>query len=422
MSYKIKKIKAREILDSRGNPTVEVKVILEDGIVGIAKVPSGASTGVHEALELRDNNPKRYHGKGVLKACSNVNEKISKILKGQDIREQRKIDEMMIKEDGTENKSKFGANAILGVSLALSYAAAQALKVPLYQYIRSIYKPELKEYKLPLPMFNIINGGKHADSGLAIQEFMLVPFGIKSFREKVRAGSEIFHTLKKILTKKGYSVAVGDEGGFAPKLKTNQEPFELIIKAIKQTGYKPEEEIGITIDAAATSFYLPKKNRYEFRLENKLLTRNELIDLYSKWIEEFPIVAIEDGLQEEDWEGWRKMYKKLSKRIQLIGDDFLVTNVKRLKRAIQKKCANSILIKPNQIGTLTETLDCIKMAHENNWKTMVSHRSGETIDTIIADLAVGTNAGQIKSGSLSRGERVCKYNRLMEIEEEIKDG
>ncbi|PIY78635.1 MAG: phosphopyruvate hydratase, partial [Parcubacteria group bacterium CG_4_10_14_0_8_um_filter_35_7] len=229
-------------------------------------------------------------------------------------------------------------------------------------------------------------------------------------------------TLKKILTKKGYSVAVGDEGGFAPKLKTNQEPFELIIKAIKQTGYKPEEEIGITIDAAATSFYLPKKNRYEFRLENKLLTRNELIDLYSKWIEEFPIVAIEDGLQEEDWEGWRKMYKKLSKRIQLIGDDFLVTNVKRLKRAIQKKCANSILIKPNQIGTLTETLDCIKMAHENNWKTMVSHRSGETIDTIIADLAVGTNAGQIKSGSLSRGERVCKYNRLMEIEEEIKDG
>ncbi len=422
MSYKIKKIKAREILDSRGNPTVEVKVILEDGIVGIAKVPSGASTGVHEALELRDNNPKRYHGKGVLKACSNVNEKISKILKGQDIREQRKIDEMMIKEDGTENKSKFGANAILGVSLALSYAAAQALKVPLYQYIRSIYKPELKEYKLPLPMFNIINGGKHADSGLAIQEFMLVPFGIKSFREKVRAGSEIFHTLKKILTKKGYSVAVGDEGGFAPKLKTNQEPFELIIKAIKQTGYKPEEEIGITIDAAATSFYLPKKDRYEFRLENKLLTRNELIDLYSKWIEEFPIVAIEDGLQEEDWEGWRKMYKKLSKRIQLIGDDFLVTNVKRLKRAIQKKCANSILIKPNQIGTLTETLDCIKMAHENNWKTMVSHRSGETIDTIIADLAVGTNAGQIKSGSLSRGERVCKYNRLMEIEEEIKDG
>ena len=422
MSYKIKKIKAREILDSRGNPTVEVKVILEDGIVGIAKVPSGASTGVHEALELRDNNPKRYHGKGVLKACSNVNEKISKILKGQDIREQRKIDEMMIKEDGTENKSKFGANAILGISLALSYAAAQALKVPLYQYIRSIYKPELKEYKLPLPMFNIINGGKHADSGLAIQEFMLVPFGIKSFREKVRTGSEIFHTLKKILTKKGYSVAVGDEGGFAPKLKTNQEPFELIIKAIKQTGYKPEEEIGITIDAAATSFYLPKKNRYEFRLENKLLTRNELIDLYSKWIEEFPIVAIEDGLQEEDWEGWRKMYKKLSKRIQLIGDDFLVTNVKRLKRAIQKKCANSILIKPNQIGTLTETLDCIKMAHENNWKTMVSHRSGETIDTIIADLAVGTNAGQIKSGSLSRGERVCKYNRLMEIEEEIKDG
>ena len=422
MSYKIKKIKAREILDSRGNPTVEVKVILEDGIVGIAKVPSGASTGVHEALELRDNNPKRYHGKGVLKACSNVNEKISKILKGQDIREQRKIDEMMIKEDGTENKSKFGANAILGISLALSYAAAQALKVPLYQYIRSIYKPELKEYKLPLPMFNIINGGKHADSGLAIQEFMLVPFGIKSFREKVRAGSEIFHTLKKILTKKGYSVAVGDEGGFAPKLKTNQEPFELIIKAIKQTGYKPEEEIGITIDAAATSFYLPKKDRYEFRLENKLLTRNELIDLYSKWIEEFPIVAIEDGLQEEDWEGWRKMYKKLSKRIQLIGDDFLVTNVKRLKRAIQKKCANSILIKPNQIGTLTETLDCIKMAHENNWKTMVSHRSGETIDTIIADLAVGTNAGQIKSGSLSRGERVCKYNRLMEIEEEIKDG
>jgi len=422
MSYKIKKIKAREILDSRGNPTVEVKVILEDGIVGIAKVPSGASTGVHEALELRDNNPKRYHGKGVLKACSNVNEKISKILKGQDIREQRKIDEMMIKEDGTENKSKFGANAILGVSLALSYAAAQALKVPLYQYIRSIYKPELKEYKLPLPMFNIINGGKHADSGLAIQEFMLVPFGIKSFREKVRAGSEIFHTLKKILTKKGYSVAVGDEGGFAPKLKTNQEPFELIIKAIKQTGYKPEEEIGITIDAAATSFYLPKKNRYEFRLENKLLTRNELIDLYSKWIEEFPIVAIEDGLQEEDWEGWREMYEKLGKRIQLIGDDFLVTNVKRLKRAIQKKCANSILIKPNQIGTLTETLDCIKMAHENNWKTMVSHRSGETIDTIIADLAVGTNAGQIKSGSLSRGERVCKYNRLMEIEEEIKDG
>jgi len=417
---KIKTIQAREILDSRGNPTVEVEVLLDDGTQARASVPSGASTGKHEALELRDNDPKRFRGKGMLKVCSNVNDVIDPKLIGMDPQKQEEIDELMINLDGTENKSKLGANAILGVSLAVCKAAAKSEGLELFEYIRQNSKLKTQNSKLPVPMFNIINGGKHADSGLAIQEFMIVPEGISAFQDKVRAGSEIFHTLKDILKDRGLRVSVGDEGGFAPHLKSDEEALKLIVEAIKKAGYKVGIEISIALDAAANSFY--QDGEYTFQLENRSLSGDELIDLYLNWAKRYPIMSLEDGLEEDDWPGWRELsskFKVQSSKLLIVGDDLLVTNVKRLKRAIKEKAANGILIKPNQIGTLTETLECIKVAKENGFKTVISHRSGETTDTFISDLAVGTNSEYIKSGSLSRGERICKYNRLMEIEEKI---
>ena len=430
--FRIKKIRAREILDSRGNPTVEVEVLLDDGTQARASVPSGASTGKHEALELRDYNPKRFGGKGVLKVCSNVNDIIGPKLIGMDPQKQEEIDELMINLDGTENKSKLGANAILGVSLAVCKAAAKSEGLELFEYIKqnSRLAPSPKRLwrvgdktqnsKLPVPMFNIINGGEHADSGLAIQEFMIVPEGISSFQDKVRAGSEIFHTLKDILEDRGLRVSVGDEGGFAPHLKSDEEALKLIVEATRKAGYKVGIEISIALDAAANSFY--QNGKYVFQLENKSLSRDELIDLYLNWAKRYPIMSLEDGLEEDDWSGWKALNSKfeiLNSRFLVIGDDLLVTNVKRLKRAIKEKAASGILIKPNQIGTLTETLECIKVAKENGFKTIISHRSGETTDTFISGLAAGVNSDYIKSGSLSRGERVCKYNRLMEIEEKI---
>ncbi len=416
---KIKKIFAREILDSRGNPTVEVEIELESGAKASAAVPSGASTGAYEALELRDKDPKRYHGQGVLSAVSNVNEKISKIVVGMEVESQKEIDEKMLALDGTENKSSLGANAILGVSLAVCRASALENKLPLYAYIAKTYKFSTKKYKLPMPMFNIINGGKHSDSGLSIQEYKLVPNGIKTFKEQLRAGSEIFHALMEILGSEGYSTAVGDEGGFAPKLESNAQALELINTAIAKAGYKEGKEASIGIDAAANSFYDEKEERYIFKPENSTLTREMLINIYNEWIEKYNVISVEDGLNENDFSGWRTMNEKIGNRAMNIGDDLLVTNVKRVKMAILEKSCNAVLIKVNQIGTLSETIECIKLAKKNKMKTVISHRSGETTDDFISDLAVGTGAEYMKSGSLSRGERICKYNRLLRIEEEI---
>ncbi|HRY82892.1 MAG TPA: phosphopyruvate hydratase [Candidatus Moranbacteria bacterium] len=416
---KIKKIFAREILDSRGNPTVEVEVELESGIKASAAVPSGASTGAYEALELRDKDEKRYLGQGVLKAVSNVNEKISEILVGMEVENQTEIDKKMLELDSTENKSNLGANAILGVSLAVCRAAATENNLPLYAYIKKIYNIKYTKYKIPTPMFNIINGGKHSDSGLSIQEYKLVPNGIKKFSEQLRAGSEIFHTLSEILSGEGYSVSVGDEGGFAPKLESNAHALELINAAISKAGYKNGKEASIGIDAAANSFYDEKEEKYIFKPENSTLTREMLVNIYNEWIEKYNVISVEDGLNENDFSGWRAMNEKIGGKIMLIGDDLLVTNVKRLKKAIEEKSCNAVLIKVNQIGTLTETMDCIKLAKKNKMKVVVSHRSGETTDDFIADLSVGAGADYIKSGSLSRGERICKYNRLLRIEEEL---
>ena len=416
---KIKKIYAREILDSRGNPTVEVEVELESGVKTSAAVPSGASTGAFEALELRDKDPKRYHGQGVLKAVENVNDKISKVIIGMEAEEQQEIDKKILELDGTENKSNLGANAILGVSLVCARASAMDQKIPLYEYIKKTYKIPNAKYKIPTPMFNIINGGKHSDSGLSIQEYKLVPNGLKTFKEQLRAGSEIFHALMEILTSEGYSTAVGDEGGFAPKLESNAEALELINTAISKAGYVKGKEASIGIDAAANSFYDEKEDRYVFKPENSTLTREMLVNIYNEWISKYNVISVEDGLNENDFSGWRTMNEKIGKKIMLIGDDLLVTNVKRLKKAIKEKSCNAVLIKVNQIGTLSETIDCIKLAKKNEMKVVVSHRSGETMDDFIADLAVGTGADFIKSGSLSRGERICKYNRLLRIEEEI---
>lgn len=415
----IKKLFAREILDSRGNPTVEVEIELESGIKTRAAVPSGASTGAHEALELRDNDPNRYGGKGVLTAVENVNTKINDLVTGMEVSEQEKIDKAMIKLDGTENKSSLGANAILGVSLASARAAAMEKEMPLYAYIKETFKFPGKKYTLPMPMFNIVNGGKHADSGLAIQEYKLVPNGVKTFKEQLRAGSEIFHTLAKILKEEGYSVAVGDEGGFAPKLGSNAQALEVINAAIEKSGYKKGEEASIGIDAAANSFYEKEDDRYVFKPENPSLTREMLVNIYNEWIDKYNVISVEDGLNEEDFSGWQAMNEKIGGRVMTIGDDLLVTNVKRVKRAIEEKACNSVLIKVNQIGSLTETIDCIKLARRNKMKIVISHRSGETTDDFISDLAVGTGAEYMKSGSLSRGERICKYNRLLRIEEEI---
>lgn len=415
---KIKEVKAREILDSRGNPTLEVKVILDDGSLGKGLVPSGASTGVHEALELRDGDKERYNGKGVLKACENVNKKISEKIIGEGAYDQQKIDKILLELDGTENKSNLGANAILGVSMAVLNAVCKAKEVEPFEYISEIFngkKSEKDEFKMPYAFMNIVNGGRHADSGLDIQEYMIVPQAGK-FSERVRQGAEVFHALKDILKRKGLETTVGDEGGFAPRLETNEQALELIVEAIKKAGYEPGKDIKLSIDAAASEFYKKDQDIYFLALQERNVTSDQLIALYREWVEKYPFLTIEDPLAEDDFEGWQKMMKKLGDKVQVIGDDLFVTNIKRLEIGIDKKLANSILIKPNQIGSVTETLDCIKRAYEAGYKAMVSHRSGETCDTFIADLVVGTNAGQIKTGSLSRGERVAKYNRLMEIE------
>ena len=425
MPNKIKKIQALEILDSRGNPTVRVKVTLENNVSALAAVPSGASTGEFEALELRDGDLNRYNGKGVLNACNNINTKINKALKGEVVIDQKKIDRIMIDLDGTENKSSLGANAILGVSLACARAGALATNKPLYKYIVSTYGFKMKDFSSPVPMFNIINGGKHADSGLSIQEFMILPIGIKGSAERIRAGSEIFQTLKTILSAKGFSTGVGDEGGFAPKIDSHTQAFELIIKAIERSGYEAGKDIALAIDAAANSFCDSNSNEYILKPENISLDYNRLIALYLEWIEKYPLISIEDGLNENEWDQWKEMSQKLkvhkvkSRKLMIVADDLTVTNLNRLKKADDNKCANAIIIKFNQIGTLSETIDCIKFAKKKGWKTIVSHRSGETCDHFIADLAVATGADFLKSGSLSRSERLAKYNRLMKIEGDL---
>ncbi len=416
---KIKKIQAQEVLDSRGNPTLAVTVILSNGSRGVAKVPSGASTGAHEVLELRDNDEKRYGGKGVLKAVRNVEEVIFPALKNKDASQQEKLDEQMIALDGTKNKSNIGANAILGVSLALACASAYAKKIPLYQYLRSLFGLKSKKYLMPLPMMNILNGGKHADSGIDVQEYMIVPWGAKNMAEAVRFGSETFFALKEILKSKGYSTTVGDEGGFAPQLETNRQPLEEAMAAIDKAGYEAGRDIALALDFAASEFYDEEKKEYFLKLEKAALSSKRMIALIREWADKFPLIIIEDPLSQDDWPAWKKITEILGKKLQIVGDDFFVTNIERLKRGLKEKCANAILIKPNQIGTLTETLAAIHLAQKNHYGVVISHRSGETADTFIADLAVATNAGQIKTGSLSRSERVEKYNRLMQIEREL---
>jgi len=406
-------VRAREVLDSRGNPTVEVEVALECGVVGRAAVPSGASTGQFEAVELRDGDKSRYLGKGVENAVRNVNEKIGPEIIGMNATDQVAIDELMIKLDGTPNKSNLGANAILGVSLAVAKAAAEACGLPLYAYIGGANAKEL-----PVPMMNILNGGKHADNTVDIQEFMIMPVGAKSFREALRMGAEVFHALKKVLGDKGYSTAVGDEGGFAPNLTTNEEAIQVILEAVEKAGYKPGEDIVIAMDVAATEMF-QEDGLYHFEGEGVTRNTDEMIAYYTDLVNKYPIVSIEDALSEEEWDGWKKLTDALGKKVQLVGDDLFVTNTERLKRGIDMDVANSILIKVNQIGTLTETLDAIEMAKRAGYTAVVSHRSGETEDTTIADIAVATNAGQIKTGAPSRTDRVAKYNQLLRIEEAL---
>lgn len=411
----IEKIVAREILDSRGNPTVECEVMLEDGSLGMAAVPSGASTGEHEALELRDGDKSRYMGKGVRKAVINVHEVIAPELLGLDGLDQVLIDKTMLELDGTPNKAKLGANAILGVSMATARAAAQALLVPLYRYLGGAYA-----HVLPMPMMNIVNGGEHAPNTLDIQEFMIVPKGGIVFAEALRMGTEVFHNLKKVLSDRGMVTSVGDEGGFAPNLADNEEALQVIIEAIEKAGYTPGDDVAIAMDAAASEFY--RDGSYVFhKSDGKSRSIDDMIELYSSWVEKYPIVSIEDGLAEDDWEGWKKLTDALGDKIQLVGDDLFVTNPERLAQGIETGCANSILIKLNQIGTVTETLAAIDLAKRNGFTQVVSHRSGETEDTFIADLAVAVGCGQIKTGSLCRSERICKYNRLLRIEEELAD-
>lgn len=416
----IEEIKALEVLDSRGNPTVQVEVITEEGTNGVAMVPSGASTGSFEAVELRDGDKERYLGKGVLKAVENVNEVISKEIEGMNVYEQAKIDATMIKLDGTENKGKLGANAMLGVSLAVAKAAAASLGMSLYNYIGGVNAKEL-----PVPMMNIMNGGKHADSSLSVQEFMIMPVGAKTFSECMRMGVEVYHNLKKVLKSKGYSTGVGDEGGFAPNLGSEEEAVELIIEAIKQAGYKPGEDVCLALDVAATEMFDEAKkigkDGYYFWKTDEFKTKDQMIDFIVELAEKYPIISIEDGLAEEDWESWKKLTERIGNKVQLVGDDLFVTNMKRLQKGIDNNTANSILIKLNQIGTLTETLDAIELAKRNGYTAVVSHRSGETEDTTLADVAVATNAGQIKTGAPCRTDRVAKYNRLLNIEAELGD-
>ncbi|MCL5263801.1 MAG: phosphopyruvate hydratase [Chloroflexi bacterium] len=408
----IENIKAREILDSRGNPTVEVEVALVDGTIGRAAVPSGASTGVHEALELRDNDPSRYRGMGVLKAVSNVNDKIAPKLIGLSAFEQIRVDERMIELDGTPNKSNLGANAILGVSLATAHAAAIFLGMPLYRHIGGALARTL-----PVPLMNILNGGKHAEDSTDLQEFMIAPVGAPSFREALRWGAETFHALKKVLKDRGLATGVGDEGGFAPSLKSNHEAVELILQAIEAAGYKPGEDIFVALDPAASEFY--SDGKYVLAKEGRTLTSAEMVDFYADWVSKYPIISIEDGLAEDDWEGWKLLTQRLGSKVQIVGDDLFVTSVNRLERGIKEGSANSILIKVNQIGTLTETLTTMQTAERARFTAVVSHRSGETEDVTVAHIAVATNAGQIKTGAPSRGERVAKYNELLRIEEEL---
>lgn len=415
----IESINALQVIDSRGNPTVQVEVVTEGGFSGIAITPSGASTGSFEAVELRDNT-KEFMGKGVKKAVNNVNTKIAEELVGMNVYEQRKIDRALIDLDGTNNKGNLGANATLAVSLAVARAAANSLGVSLYNYIGGINANEM-----PIPMMNILNGGKHSDNNINIQEFMIMPVGNKTFSERLKIGVEVYHTLKKVLKEKGYSVAVGDEGGFAPNLKSEEEAIECIVEAIEKAGYKPKEDIGIALDVASTEMYEEAKKigkyGYFFWKTNVLKTKEEMIDYLVDLVNKYPIISIEDGLAEEDWETWKILTEKLGNKVQLVGDDLFVTNLNRLNIGIQENVANAILVKPNQIGTLTETLDTIELAKKNGYKTIISHRSGETEDTTIADLAVAINAGQIKTGAPCRTDRVAKYNRLLNIEEELKD-
>ena len=415
----IKNVEALEILDSRGNPTIQVEVVTEGGFSGVAMVPSGASTGSFEAVELRDNDKTRYNGKGVTKAVDNVNKKIAKKLYDMNVYEQRKIDEELILLDDTLNKSNLGANATLGVSLAVAKAAANSLGMELYRYIGGIYGTEL-----PIPMMNILNGGKHSDNNITIQEFMIMPIGSITFAERLKRGAEIYHTLKTVLKEKGYSVAVGDEGGFAPNLKNEEEAIEVILEAIKKAGYKPGEEIVLALDIASTEMYEEakkiNKDGYYFWKTDVFKTTDEMIDFLEKLCEKYPIYSIEDGLAEEDWKGWKKLTERLGNKIQLVGDDLFVTNHKRLEKGIKEEVANSILIQPNQIGTLTETLDTVKLAKESGYGTVISHRSGETEDTTIADIAVAVNSGQIKTGAPCRTDRVSKYNRLLNIEHDME--
>ena len=405
---------ARQILDSRCFPTVEVEVYLEDGTVGRAAVPSGASTGMYEAVELRDGDKDNYLGKGVLKAVQNVNDTIAEELIGCNVYDQPYIDKMLIELDGTPNKAKLGANAILGVSLAVANAAAKSLDLPLYQYVGGV-----NAKVLPVPMMNIINGGSHADNSVDLQEFMVMPVGAKTFSDALKMCAEVYHTLKKTLHDKGYSTAIGDEGGFAPNLKSNEEAIEVIIEAITKAGYKAGEDMFIAIDAASSEYY--KDGKYVLEHEGKTLTAAEMVDFLEAWVDKYPIISIEDGMAEEDWEGWKLITERLGKKVQLVGDDLFVTNTERLERGIDLGVGNSILIKLNQIGTLTETLNAIEMANRAGYTAVISHRSGETEDTTIADLVVAVNAGQIKTGAPARSERVAKYNQLIRIEEELDD-
>ncbi len=412
----IRQIKGREVLDSRGHPTVEVDCVLTSGIVGRAIVPSGASTGEHEALEMRDGDKGRYMGKGVRQAVANVNDKIAPALRGEDSSMQSHIDQIMLGLDGTKNKSKLGANAILGVSMATARAAAQAHGLPLYRYIGGV-----SARSLPVPMMNIVNGGVHADNSVDFQEFMIMPLGAPNFSEALRMGAEIFHTLRKILQDAGHSTAVGDEGGFAPNLKKDEEAIELILKAIEKAGYTPGDQVAIALDPAASELF--DDGKYVFaKSGGATKTADEMVELFADWIERYPIVSIEDGLAEDDWDGWAKLTREIGGRVQLVGDDLFVTSTERLARGMGSGVANAILIKVNQIGSLTETMDAIAMARRAGYGVVISHRSGESEDTFIADLAVATNAGQIKTGSLSRTDRTAKYNQLLRIEEELEDG
>lgn len=416
---KIESVEALEVLDSRGNPTVQVEVITDGGFCGVAKVPSGASTGSFEAVELRDNDEERYIGKGVKKAVENVNRTIAKKITGMNVYDQLKIDQKLIDIDGTDNKEKLGANATLGVSLAVAKAAANSLGMTLYNYIGGV-----NAKKLPTPMMNILNGGKHSDNNISSQEFMIMPTSGKDFAENLQMGVETYHNLKKVLKSKGYSVAVGDEGGFAPNLQSEEEALDVIVEAIKKAGYIPGKDISIALDVASTEMYDEAKkvgkNGYLFWKTGTFKTSDEMIDYLEELVQKYPIVSIEDGLAEEDWNSWKKLTQKLGSKIQLVGDDLFVTNTDRLRKGIRNKVANSILIKPNQIGTLTETLDAIEMAQKAGYTTVISHRSGETEDTTIADIAVAVNAGQIKTGAPCRTDRVAKYNRLLNIENELK--